>query len=41
MHDCITGSELVQIPKAGHISNLEQPDFVNQMLSTFLDKVYA
>ncbi|WP_394248808.1 alpha/beta fold hydrolase [Vibrio profundi] len=41
MHDCITGSELVQIPKAGHISNLEQPEFVNQMLSTFLDKVYA
>ncbi len=36
MHDSISGSELVQIPKAGHISNLEQPDFVTDMLSSFL-----
>ncbi|MGF1752879.1 alpha/beta hydrolase [Vibrio makurazakiensis] len=41
MHDCITGSELVQIPKAGHISNLEQPEFVNSMLSRFLERVYG
>ncbi|MGB1322741.1 MAG: alpha/beta fold hydrolase [Vibrio gallaecicus] len=41
MHDCITGSELVQIPKAGHISNLEQPEFVTKMLETFLAKVYG
>ncbi|MEO9495482.1 MAG: alpha/beta hydrolase [Vibrio splendidus] len=38
MHDCITGSELVVIPGAGHISSLEQPEFVNTMLKTFLDK---
>jgi len=38
MHDCITGSELIQIPKAGHISNLEQPDFVTGMLEDFLAK---
>jgi pimeloyl-ACP methyl ester carboxylesterase len=38
MHDCITGSELVIIPNAGHISSLEQPEFVNSMLKTFLDK---
>ncbi len=41
MHDCISGSQLVEIPKAGHISNLEQPEFTNTMLSEFLAKVYA
>lgn len=40
MQDCITDAELVQIPNAGHISNLEQPQFVTEMLSTFLAKVY-
>ncbi len=40
MHDCITGSELVEIPSAGHISNLEQPDVVNEMLERFLERVY-
>jgi len=41
MHDCITGSELIQIPKAGHISNLEQPVFVSEMLKSFLSRVYS
>ncbi|MFD2177641.1 alpha/beta fold hydrolase [Veronia pacifica] len=41
MNDCITGSELVEIPNAGHISSLEQPEFVNDMLLRFLSKVYA
>ncbi|MDF2153271.1 alpha/beta fold hydrolase [Vibrio sp. CAU 1672] len=41
MHDCITGSELVEIPAAGHISSLEQPEFVSQMLLSFLNKVHA
>lgn len=41
MHDCITGSELVQIPQAGHISNLEQAEFVTDMLRRFLGRVYA
>lgn len=36
MHDSITGSQLVQIPNAGHISNLEQPEFVTNMLRDFL-----
>lgn len=36
MQDCIAGSELVQIPAAGHISNLEQPQYVTQMLERFL-----
>lgn len=41
MHDSISGSELIQIPKAGHISNLEQPAFVTEMLKNFLDRTYA
>ncbi|MCL1125787.1 alpha/beta fold hydrolase [Shewanella surugensis] len=41
MQDCITGAQLIQIPNAGHISNLEQPQFVTEMLMTFLDKVYS
>ncbi|MCE0494193.1 alpha/beta fold hydrolase [Vibrio salinus] len=36
MHDSITGSELVIVPNAGHISNLEQTQFFNQALSDFL-----
>lgn len=38
MVDCISGAELVQIPNAGHISNLEQPEFVSNMLLEFLAK---
>ncbi|GLT20128.1 2-succinyl-6-hydroxy-2,4-cyclohexadiene-1-carboxy late synthase [Vibrio zhanjiangensis] len=41
MHDSIAGSELVQIPQAGHISNLEQPEFVSRMLLTFFAKVFS
>jgi pimeloyl-ACP methyl ester carboxylesterase len=41
MNDCITGSELVEIPEAGHISSLEQPEFVNKMLLSFLNKVHV
>lgn len=40
MKDCITGSELVEIQNAGHISCLEQPEVVNQMLTDFFHKVY-
>ena len=36
MHDIIDGSKFVHIPDAGHISTLEQPEFVNQQLSQFL-----
>ncbi len=38
MQDCITESQLVEIPQAGHISNLEQPDIVTSMLKEFLSK---
>jgi 3-oxoadipate enol-lactonase len=32
----IAGSELVEIPAAGHLSNLEQPDLFHQALASFL-----
>ena len=37
MHRAIAGSELVRIPRAGHLSNLEQPDAFNAALARFLD----
>jgi pimeloyl-ACP methyl ester carboxylesterase len=36
MHEAIGGSELVVIPEAGHLSNLEAPDAFNGALSKFL-----
>ena len=38
MHDAIRGSEYIHIPQAGHVSPLEQPEFVNIQLSSFLNK---
>jgi pimeloyl-ACP methyl ester carboxylesterase len=37
MHRAIGGSELVRIPGAGHLSNLERPDAFNAALAAFLD----
>jgi 3-oxoadipate enol-lactonase len=39
MHEAIGGSELVVLPEAGHLSNLEAPDPFNGALATFLSKV--
>ncbi|ABL99851.1 alpha/beta fold hydrolase [Shewanella amazonensis] len=36
MHEAIDGSTLVHIPAAGHISCLENPQFVNEKLLSFL-----
>jgi 3-oxoadipate enol-lactonase len=36
MHRAIAGSELVRIPLAGHLSNLEQPAIFNAALAAFL-----
>ena len=36
MHRAIAGSELVRIPQAGHLSNLEQPDLFTAALAAFL-----
>ena len=38
MHKGIPGSELVVIPGAGHMSNMEQPQAFNDALGRFLDK---
>jgi 3-oxoadipate enol-lactonase len=36
MHHSIAGSELVRIPAAGHLANLEQPDLFDAALARFL-----
>ncbi|MGS0681999.1 alpha/beta fold hydrolase [Shewanella sp. 125m-7] len=36
MHDAIHGSKYVHIPDCGHISTLEQAEFVNQQIELFL-----
>jgi pimeloyl-ACP methyl ester carboxylesterase len=36
MHDGIAGSTLVRIPRAGHLSNLEDPAAFNAAVGTFL-----
>jgi len=41
MQSAVKGSELVIVPDAGHISNLEQPTFVSERLLCFLEKVHA
>jgi 3-oxoadipate enol-lactonase len=38
MHARIPASELVIIPSAAHLSNIEQPDAFNQALVSFLDR---
>ena len=38
MQDCLKNSELVEISNAGHLSNLEQPNFVTDMLIRFLTR---
>jgi 3-oxoadipate enol-lactonase len=37
IHDAIPGSELVVIPSASHLSNLEQPAAFNKAIVGFLD----
>ena len=37
MHRAIAGSELVVVPGAGHMTNLEQPAAFNEALARFLD----
>ena len=40
MHEAIVQSELVVIPEAGHVSNLESPDEFTQALDGFLSKLH-
>src|SRR5262245_55397669 len=39
MAELVPGAELVEIPKAGHLANLEQPAAFNTALARFLDRV--
>ncbi|MSQ57976.1 MAG: 3-oxoadipate enol-lactonase [Limnohabitans sp.] len=39
LHRIIEGSEMVVIEDAAHLSNIEQPQFFNQTLRNFLDRV--
>ena len=36
MHEAVAGSSFVQIPDAGHLPNVEQPDAVNRAIARFL-----
>jgi len=37
LHASIEGSELVMIPEAAHLSNVEQPEHFNGVLLRFLE----
>jgi pimeloyl-ACP methyl ester carboxylesterase len=37
MHDAIRGSEIVEIPRAGHLASLEQTEAFNAALARFLE----
>ena len=37
MQRAIAGSELVVVPRAGHLSNIEQPEVFNDALARFLE----
>jgi 3-oxoadipate enol-lactonase len=39
MHAAIPGSQLELLPKAGHLSNLEQPELFNRLLLKHLDSL--
>jgi 3-oxoadipate enol-lactonase len=41
IHENLRGSELVVIPSAAHLSNIEQPEAFNRALTGFLDRVAA
>jgi pimeloyl-ACP methyl ester carboxylesterase len=37
----LQNAELVKIPKAGHSSNLENPEYTNRAIERFLHRVYG
>ena len=39
MAELVPGAELVEIPRAGHLANLEAPEAFNAALGRFLDRV--
>ena len=41
MHQHLTNSDLVIIPRAGHTSTVEEPEFVNKQMAAFLARLSA
>lgn len=41
LHQGIAGSSVAQVPEAGHLSNLEQPEVFSRLLRAFLDRAMA
>ena len=41
MHQAISNSELVIVPDAGHLPNLEQPDIFNDAVIDFLEELFG
>lgn len=39
LHERIAGSRLLRLPHGGHMSNLEQPEAVNDAIASFLDEM--
>jgi pimeloyl-ACP methyl ester carboxylesterase len=39
MHDRIRGSDFVDIPDAGHLSNMDKPDAFNRALEQFMEEI--
>lgn len=39
LHERIIGSRLLRLPHGGHMSNLEQPEAVNDAIASFLDEM--
>ena len=39
LHALIAGSRLAMVERAGHLTNLEQPEIFNDLVETFLDEV--
>jgi len=41
MAELVPGAELVEIPRAGHLANLEAPDAFNAALARLIDRVFS
>jgi 3-oxoadipate enol-lactonase len=39
IHENLAGSQLVVIPSAAHLANIEQPQAFNRALTAFYDRV--
>jgi pimeloyl-ACP methyl ester carboxylesterase len=39
IHEQVAGSQLVIIPGGGHSSSIEEPEFINDQIRSFLQKL--